>query len=399
MNSTLSVDDYEITSDQLGSGREGSVILAYDRRNASDYASSITSDLSGSTIAPSTISFASGTKTLPGSSLAPSSSLYPSSISSPKRILAVKRIKHTGTGSREYLDAVRQAGILLMLKQRRCPNIVDFVGIVHPSDSCVDLILSACGRENLIQRALRDSQAYRNSGDRSTHTPGGQIISPVRTPKEREHYVKGIIRQLVQAVAGMHEHHIVHLDIKPENIMIDARGHVTLVDFGSARHVASEDLILPLDFTLQYLAPEGVYWTSIHRTAQVTHPVGSPELVLRLPMTHRCLLKALDVWAVGVVTYSLLAFRHPFDPPPSFSPPELETWLLSLEGERAIRPPTAGGKAWEFLKASMRSDQSRILGLLQGGSIGSASPMTPTGKGLARPTIQELARMRWLSSR
>ncbi|RKP13084.1 kinase-like domain-containing protein, partial [Piptocephalis cylindrospora] len=86
--------------------------------------------------------------------------------------------------------------------------------------------------------------------------------------------------QLVRAVAGMHEHHVVHLDIKPENIMVDARGHVTLVDFGSARYVASEDLILPLDFTHQYLAPEGVYWTN-----------------------------ALDVWAIGVVTYSLLALR------------------------------------------------------------------------------------------
>ncbi len=42
-------------------------------------------------------------------------------------------------------------------------------------------------------------------------------------------------RQVFEALAALHEHHIIHRDIKPENIMMDAAGHVKLIDFDIAR--------------------------------------------------------------------------------------------------------------------------------------------------------------------
>ncbi|WP_108126570.1 bifunctional protein-serine/threonine kinase/phosphatase [Saccharospirillum mangrovi] len=70
--------------------------------------------------------------------------------------------------------------------------------------------------------------------------------------------VRDILDQAGRAVQAMHRRDLLHQDIKPDNLMIDRHGHVTLIDFGSTRvaGLAETDDEPALLGTALYTAPE-----------------------------------------------------------------------------------------------------------------------------------------------
>ena len=67
-----------------------------------------------------------------------------------------------------------------------------------------------------------------------------------------------IMRQLTSAIAHAHQNHIIHRDIKPQNILIDEHGHVKITDFGialalSATSITQTNSVLG---SVHYLSPE-----------------------------------------------------------------------------------------------------------------------------------------------
>lgn len=72
--------------------------------------------------------------------------------------------------------------------------------------------------------------------------------------------VRRIVEQLVKGLRALHRNEIVHGDLRPENVMVDADGGVKIIDFGSARvegvvQAAPADA-RPMPGALQYAAPE-----------------------------------------------------------------------------------------------------------------------------------------------
>ncbi|CAO3634625.1 unnamed protein product [Mucor fragilis] len=102
-----------------------------------------------------------------------------------------------------------------------------------------------------------------------------------------ESEIRSIFRQVVAAVGHLHDHRIVHRDIKDENVILDLKGGVRLIDFGSAAYMKEGRQYETFVGTLDYAAPE------ILKGQTYT---GPPQ----------------DIWACGTLLYTLIYRENPF---------------------------------------------------------------------------------------
>eukprot|EP01129_Flabellula_baltica_P002901 TRINITY_DN12784_c0_g1_i1.p1 TRINITY_DN12784_c0_g1~~TRINITY_DN12784_c0_g1_i1.p1 ORF type:complete len:406 (-),score=86.40 TRINITY_DN12784_c0_g1_i1:1061-2278(-) len=115
---------------------------------------------------------------------------------------------------------------------------------------------------------------------------GGELFDKIIEQKkysERDSVV--IIKQILEAIAYMHENGIAHRDLKPENILVTDSGDIKVTDFGLSKDYSLETLQTSCG-TPDYVAPEvlkGVSYDS-----------------------------AVDIWSIGVITYILLCGFPPF---------------------------------------------------------------------------------------
>jgi serine/threonine protein kinase len=108
-----------------------------------------------------------------------------------------------------------------------------------------------------------------------------------------------VIGQIAQALAAAHRQNIVHRDLKPENVMLvagpDGARQVKVLDFGLAKLA---ELERQLD--LEPLTRVGMCFG--------TPQYMAPELIQGRPPDH-----AVDLYALGVMTFEMFAGRLPFD--------------------------------------------------------------------------------------
>src|SRR6478672_4281628 len=120
---------------------------------------------------------------------------------------------------------------------------------------------------------------------------GGQLDEVVRRTPMSIRQAADLIAKVARTVHYAHGHGILHRDIKPGNILLDAKGEPHLTDFGLARLVESESSVtqtLDVLGTPSYMAPE----QAAGNNAQVTGTT--------------------DVYGLGAVLYQLLTGQPPF---------------------------------------------------------------------------------------
>jgi TolB-like protein/Tfp pilus assembly protein PilF/predicted Ser/Thr protein kinase len=133
----------------------------------------------------------------------------------------------------------------------------------------------------------RDGACYFSMG----LVDGGQLNEVVRRTPMSIRQAAELIAKVARTVHYAHEHGILHRDIKPGNILLDAKGEPHLTDFGLARLVESESSVtqtLDVLGTPSYMAPE----QALGNNAAVS--------------------SATDVYGLGAVLYQLLTGQPPF---------------------------------------------------------------------------------------
>src|SRR6266516_1048288 len=120
---------------------------------------------------------------------------------------------------------------------------------------------------------------------------GDQLDAVVRREPMSVRRAAELIAKVARTVHYAHEHHILHRDIKPGNILLDRQGEPHLTDFGLARLVETESTItrtMEVLGTPSYMAPE--------------QAVGNDAAIT----------SATDVYGLGAVFYQLLTGHPPF---------------------------------------------------------------------------------------
>jgi len=120
---------------------------------------------------------------------------------------------------------------------------------------------------------------------------GGQLDAILKRESMPIRQAAELIAKIARTVHYAHEHRILHRDIKPGNILLDAKGEPHLTDFGLARLVESESSVthtLEVLGTPSYMAPE--------------QAVGNNAAVSSVT----------DVYGLGAVFYQLLTGQPPF---------------------------------------------------------------------------------------
>jgi serine/threonine protein kinase/tetratricopeptide (TPR) repeat protein len=179
----------------------------------------------------------------------------------------------------------------------------------------------------------RDGACYFSMG----LVEGGQLDAVAKREPMPIRRAAELIAKLARTVSYAHEHGILHRDIKPGNILLDAKGEPHLTDFGLARLVETESTVtrtLEVLGTPSYMAPE----QAVGNNAGVT--------------------SATDIYGLGAVLYQLLTGHPPFAGGTTY-----ETVRLVLETEprqpRLLNPKVDRDLATICLKCLEKDPQRR----------------------------------------
>jgi len=173
------------------------------------------------------------------------------------RLVAIKMINKLGQ-TKEDLQSFR--GEISILRKADHPNIMRMLEIFETdTDFC---LVTELARGDLFQ-----------------------IISDNQTLPEE--ILKKVAFQLLSALNYLHIHRVIHRDIKPQNVLISMNGNLKLCDFGFARSLSNNTIML-----------NSVKGTPLYM---------APELVQEQQYNER-----VDIWSLGIILYELFYGKPPY---------------------------------------------------------------------------------------
>jgi serine/threonine protein kinase len=206
--------------------------------------------------------------------------------------------------------------------------------------------------------------------------PGGDLrtlISNVGPFNENES--KFYVAEMIIAVGCLHDMGYIHRDLKPDNFLVDRKGHLKLADFGLSKSglkdVFTNTIQLPKSDTFTF-APktkeEFVRRSQNYRKSRkqlAFSVVGSPDYMAYELLIGEGYDFAVDWWSIGVICFELLTGLPPF-----FADTPLEVFMNIQNYQKClddlqqtIEPVdkiTMTPVCWEFLRSLMCEPKKRL---------------------------------------
>ncbi|XP_030649923.1 myosin light chain kinase, smooth muscle [Chanos chanos] len=184
----------------------------------------------------------------------------------------------------------------------------------------------------------------------------------------------GYMQQILEGIQYMHQKNIVHLDLKPENIVcVDHTGtQIKIIDFGLASTLDPSNPLKVMHGTPEFVAPEVINYDTVGL--------------------------ATDIWSIGVICYILLSGESPFQGDSDTETLALVTAAKWEFDEESFEEITAQAK--DFISSVLIKDARRRLTCEQAlahpwmAAFVSADPSTT--KNLSKDKMKKfLARQKW----
>jgi len=185
----------------------------------------------------------------------------------------VKLAKHLPTGREVAIKIIDKAQLNPTSLQKLFREVKIMKGLDHPN---IVKLFEVIETEKTLYLVME-------------YASGGEVFDYlVAHGRMKEKEARSKFRQIVSAVQYLHQKHIVHRDLKAENLLLDAELNIKIADFGFSNEFTPGNKLDTFCGSPPYAAPELFQGKKY----------DGPEV---------------DVWSLGVILYTLVSGSLPFD--------------------------------------------------------------------------------------